>query len=132
MKTDEEQISVISLHMVTQWAIPQLLETAKDANARSSFLVTSGGLAKNPRPTHFSLAMAKAAQYNYVWSLHKTYTPQGVHCALIVVQGIVKDTAEVTTPRHIAEVTWDLANQDKATDWDLDVDIIDPQYPGRR
>ena len=118
--------------MVTQWAIPQLLETAKDTNARPSVLVTSGGLAKNPRPTHFSLAAAKAAQYNYVWSLHKEYTPQGVHCALIVVQGHVKDTAEVTTPRHIAEVTWDLANQDKAKWWDLDVDIIDPQYPGRQ
>lgn len=129
---NDMHISVISLHMLAQWAIPQLVETAKDASAKPCFLVTSGGLAKNPRQTHFSLAMAKAAQYNYVWSLHKEYTPQGVHCALIVVQGLVKDTAEVTTPRHIAEVTWDLAQQDKATGWDLDVDIIDPQYPGRR
>jgi hypothetical protein len=96
-------------------------------------LVTSGGLAKNPRPTHFSLAAAKAAQYNYVWSLYKQFSQEGVHCALIVVQGHVSDKAEVTTPRHIAEVTWDLAKQDNdGKGWDLDVDILDPAYAGAK
>lgn len=76
-----------ALYSVAKWALPKLFETAKDPDARPSLLVTSGGLAKDPYPQNFSLAMCKAAQYNFVGSLFKAYSPQGVHCALIVVQG---------------------------------------------
>lgn len=84
---DGLQISVMSLYAIAGWAMPMLVETAGSLNARPSLLVTSGGLAKEPYPHVFSLAMCKAAQYNFVGSLHKAYAPQGVHCALIVVQG---------------------------------------------
>ena len=94
---------------------------------KPSLLVTSGGLAKDPFPHVFSLAIGKAAQYNLVHSLHKAYTPQGVHCALIVVKGFVKDEAEVTTARHIAERTWDLFEQEKGKGV-LEVEIKDPAY----
>ena len=75
----------------------------------------------------FSLASCKAAQYNLVNSMHKAYNMQGVHCALIVVAGIVKDSAKVTTPKHIAEETWKLFDQEKGKG-DLDVEIKDPDY----
>lgn len=104
--------------------------------------------------------MVKAAQYNFVWSLYKAYAPQGVHCALIVVQGLVLSTlckplpslwsasgtveltwwtidryvkpeAQVTTPKNIAEKTWELFEQERGK-FDLDVDIVDPEYKERR
>lgn len=81
------QISVTSLYTIAGWALPKLEEMAKDPNARPSFLVTSGGLAKDPYPHVFSLAMCKAAQYNFVWSLWKKNRGLGVHCGLLVVQG---------------------------------------------
>lgn len=77
-----------SLYTLAGWACPKLVETAaSDARAAPSFLVTSGGLAKNPYPHMFSLALCKAAQYNFVGSLFKAYEPKGVHCGLLVVQG---------------------------------------------
>lgn len=83
-----EQISVTSLYTIAGWACPKLAETAaNDPQARPSFLVTSGGLAKTPYPHVFSLALCKAAQYNFVDSLFKAFEPKGVHCGLLVVQG---------------------------------------------
>lgn len=43
----------------------------------------------------------------------------------------MKPEAQVTTPRHIAERTWELFMQVKGK-YDLDVDIIDPEYKERR
>lgn len=43
----------------------------------------------------------------------------------------VKPEAEVTTPRHIAEKTWELCMQDRGS-FDLDVDIVDPVYKESR
>lgn len=43
----------------------------------------------------------------------------------------VKPEAEVTTPRHIAEKAWELCVQKKGS-FDLDVDIVDPEYKERR
>lgn len=118
---------MVSLYAVVQWAIPQLLKAGEHDDYKPSLLVTSGGLYKNPFPDRFSLASCKAAQYNMVHSFYKDYTSQGVHCALIVVQGQVKDSAKVTTPEHIAEETWKLYSQEKGKG-DLDVDIVDPDY----
>ncbi|KAK5171515.1 uncharacterized protein LTR77_004660 [Saxophila tyrrhenica] len=114
---------------VAQWAIPHLLKLAGEGKEgyKPSFLVTSGGLYKNPFPDRFSLAVQKAGQYNLVHSLWKAYNSQGVHCALIVVQGQVKKEAKVTTPEHIAECTWKLYDQEKGKG-DLDVGIVDPDY----
>lgn len=43
----------------------------------------------------------------------------------------MKPEAQVTTPRHIAEKTWELCMQEKGV-FDVDVDIIDPEYKERR
>ena len=110
--------------------MPQLLKTASEdkyGSYKPSFLVTSGGLYKNPFPDRFSLATCKAAQYNMVHSFYKAFNHQGVHSALIVVQGQVKDSAKVTTPNHIAEEAWKLYDQERGKG-DLDVNIIDPDY----
>ncbi|EME40874.1 hypothetical protein DOTSEDRAFT_74433 [Dothistroma septosporum NZE10] len=122
------QITVVSLYITAQWALPKLLDTSKNSSYHTpAFLVTSGGLYKNPFPNLFSLSAGKAGQYNLVHSMHKEFQPQGVHCALIVVEGFVKDDAKVTTARHIAEKAWELYDQPKEKG-DLDVHIVDPDY----
>ncbi|SMQ47446.1 unnamed protein product [Zymoseptoria tritici ST99CH_3D7] len=129
--SDEEyekdlMISVVSMLTVSQWAMPKLVEAAKTEKSTPSFLVTSGGLHKNPFPQFFSLASCKAAQYNLTHSLHKEYGPKGVHSAAIVVEGRVSDEAKVTTARNIAKEAWKLYQQPATGD--LDVSIQDPDY----
>jgi hypothetical protein len=87
--------------------MPKLLDfTSSNADQNPSFVVTSGMLAKDPFPAMFSLATCKGGQYNLAHSLHKEFEPKGVHCALVIVGGAVKDESEVTNARNIAEETW--------------------------
>lgn len=48
------QISVVSMLMVAQWAMPQLVAAGKKEYYTPAFLVTSGGLYKNPFPAFVS------------------------------------------------------------------------------
>ncbi|KAM3424473.1 hypothetical protein BST61_g6477 [Cercospora zeina] len=120
------RVIVVSLLMVAQWAMPQLVAAAKKEYYTPAFLVTSGGLYKNPFPQFFSLASCKAAQYNLVHSLHKEYGSKGVHCAAIVVEGKVSDDAKVTTARNVADKAWGLFEQ--PAPGDLDATLQDPDY----
>lgn len=136
--------------MVAQWAMPQLVAAAKKEYYTPAFLVTSGGLYKNPFPAfvshplplytqkkktkpknqpkkkQFSLASCKAAQYNLLHSLHKEYGPKGVHCAALVVEGKVSEEAQVTTPKNIALEAWKLFEE--PAPGELDATIQDPDY----
>lgn len=122
------QISIVSLYAVAQWAFPRLVQAAENKDLNPAFLVTSGLLYKDPAPRMFSLAAGKAGQFNLVHSLHKEFEPKGVHCALIVVGGWVKDEAKVTNARNIAEATWGLFAQKKGENGKLEVTLIDPAY----
>lgn len=137
--------------MVAQWAMPQLVAAGKKEYYTPAFLVTSGGLYKNPfpafvshpsslppllkktkkqnqpkNPQQFSLASCKAAQYNLLHSLHKEYGPKGVHCAALVVEGKVSEEAQVTTPKNIALEAWKLFEE--PAPGELDATIQDPDY----
>lgn len=133
--------------MVAQWAMPQLVAAGKKEYYTPAFLVTSGGLYKNPfpafvshplaplkkqqkktnqKPQQFSLASCKAAQYNLLHSLHKEYGPKGVHCAALVVEGKVSEEAQVTTPKNIALEAWKLFEE--PAPGELDATIQDPDY----
>lgn len=137
--------------MVAQWAMPQLVAAGKKEYYTPAFLVTSGGLYKNPfpafvshplaplkkqkkrtkknqpkKPPQFSLASCKAAQYNLLHSLHKEYGPKGVHCAALVVEGKVSEEAQVTTPKNVALEAWKLFEE--PAPGELDATIQDPDY----
>lgn len=113
------------MYKVAQWAMPQLLHQRD--SLKPAFLVTSGLLYKDPFPQMFSLAASKAAQYSVVHSLHKEFESKGVHCGVIVVGGRVQDSSKVTNARNIAEETWKLYDQQRASG-DLDVVMLDPDY----
>jgi len=108
--------------------MPKLLDLrSSDASITPSFVVTSGMLAKDPFPAMFSLATCKGGQYNLARSLHKEFEPKGVHCALVIVGGSVKDESEVTNARNIAEETWKVFKKEK-DDGKFETMILDPAY----
>lgn len=63
-------------------------------------------------------------------SLHKEFEPKGVHCSLLVVQGIVADESKVTNARNIAEEAWKLKDCPRG-EGKLDVVMTDPDYVRR-
>jgi len=104
-----------------------MVELAKDRARKPTLLVTSGGLSFNPRPTHFALAASKAAQHNLTMSFAAEYGPKGVHCAAVVVAGIVGQGRGVFDPASIAETYWKLYDERKMED--KNVWIKDPGDP---
>lgn len=100
--------------------------SALAANARKdthpSFLVTGGGLYKDPQPQFFALAIMKAAQVNLAASLAKEYGPNGVHVGTVAVGGHVSPDSDVFSPAKIAESFWKLYRQDRDR-WELMIHI---------
>jgi len=123
------QVNVTGLYVVASWAIPRLVElaAASPSTGKPAFIVTCGLLYEEPFPQLFSLSTCKAAQYNLVHSLYKEFGPKGVHCALVVIGGVVNDDAKVTTAAKIAEEAWGLYSQEEGK-WSLSVTVLDPEY----
>ncbi|THW35027.1 hypothetical protein D6C89_09738 [Aureobasidium pullulans] len=120
------RVSVGSLYTVANWAFPKFEAIRSDMTLRPSFLVTSGGLYKSPMPAMFSLSASKAAQYNLIESLHKEYSPNGIHTALVVVGGSVSDESLYCSPAVIAEKFWELYIQTQPIDFS--VELVDPDW----
>lgn len=118
------QVAVTGLYTTAMWAMPHL--SALAANARKdthpSFLVTGGGLYKDPQPQFFALAIMKAAQVNLAASLAKEYGPNGVHVGTVAVGGHVSPDSDVFSPAKIAESFWKLYRQDPDR-WELMIHI---------
>lgn len=106
--------------------MPQLLESGK-GDLNPAFLVTSGGLYKQPESFLFSLSAAKAAQHNLTQSFHQYYEPS-IHFSAVAIYGIVSPDAKVTTPQAIAEEFWKLYSQKKGTKGKGAVEMHDPGY----
>ena len=92
-------------------------------------MVTSGILCKDPLPHLFSLAACRAAQYNIVTSCYKEYGPQGVHCALIVVGGELRECGTVSNAQVVADKAWELYSQEKGKG-DLEVEVLGSKSMG--
>ena len=108
--------------------MPYLQKLAQSSpSSKPAFLVTGGLLYEEPFPQLFSLATCKAAQFNLVHSLYKEFGPKGVHCATVVVGGVVRDDAKVTTAAKVAEEFWSVYSQTKGN-WQMSVKVLDPDY----
>lgn len=126
-RADTFQITTVNLYVTLQWAVPQLLNASKVEDLNPAFLVTSGGLYYEPFPFLFSLAAAKASQYNLMYSFHEKFEP-AIHFASIPVTGLVSDDAKVTTASAVAEQFWQLYSQPKGTKGKRSVEMTDPDY----
>src|ERR1700761_3037728 len=94
------------MYTTASWAVPHMVELAKQPDTKPLFIVTSGGLSFNPRPNRFALAASKAAQLNLTLALGAQWGSQGVHFVGIVVAGIVGPGNGVFDPANISEVYW--------------------------
>lgn len=109
--------------------MPHLLHSSKSDSLNPAFLVTSGGLYREPFPFLFSLSAGKASQHNLITSFHKKYEPR-VHIAAVPISGMVTDDAKVTTPQAVAEEFWGLYGQPKGLGGKTSVEMEDPEYYG--
>jgi NAD(P)-dependent dehydrogenase (short-subunit alcohol dehydrogenase family) len=107
------QVSAVGLYTTAKWALPLQANLASDSTRKPSFLVTSGGLYKDPWAPYFSLSMAKAAQHSLTMSLSQEFSKKGVHVAAVVVHGLVKPESKYFSPKKIAEVFWGLYGEGK-------------------
>lgn len=120
------QITVTAMYAAAQWAFPKL-EAARSVDAhKPCFLVTSGGISKEPIPAVFSLSACKAAQYSLVQSLYKEYSAQGIHAALVVVSGVVSEESRYCSPTMVADKFWELYGQTRH--WELSLELVDPDF----
>lgn len=131
------QVAVSGLYTVAQWAIPRLSAVQSDQQRRAdkpaykpSLLVTGGFLHRDPYPPLFSLSAVKAAQYNLVCTLNKVFAKEGVHCAMILVGGVVGPDQKETNPPNIAEKSWELYEQDCVV-WTKEIEIVEPDWEER-
>lgn len=114
------QVAISGLYVTAMWAMPHLtaLASSNDKSSHPSFLITGGGLYKNPRVTHFLLAIMKSGQVSLTGSLAKEYGPKGVHVANVAVGGFVGPDKGIFSPAKIAEVYWRLYEQQES-EWEL-------------
>ncbi|KAG6005382.1 hypothetical protein E4U43_000595 [Claviceps pusilla] len=120
------KISTVALHQTAKWAIPQLIDLAKeDHSARPSLLVTSTHLPWDPEPSSFVLSIAKAAQRNLTESLAKVFHCEGVHFGLVTLAGMVTPKNTVLNPENVAKKTYELYAQEQGS-WALETYMREP------
>ena len=109
--------------------MPQLVESAKDSTTslKPSFFVTGGMLQVEPIVGVFSLSVAKTAQHNLTFALHKAYQKQGVHVGMVLIGGVVDPQAEKTSPKNIAELFWELYEQPRHK-WTREIEVEEAGY----
>ena len=100
----------MGLYTTANWAYPLFMESAKlkSPDFKPTFLVTGGGVYKNPQPTSFSLSLNKASQFNLAMSLAKTYEAEGIRTGVMVAKKIVTAEEKFHNPKHIASLFWNM------------------------
>jgi len=105
------KLSTLSVYTAARVLVPHLLTLAPDPTRKPAFLVTSGGLYKEPWHSYFSLSLSKASQHSLTTTLAQAFAKKGVHVAAVVVHGLVNPESEFFNPRRIAGVFWGLYEQ---------------------
>jgi len=96
-------------------------------------LVTGATASLRGKPNTTAFASAKAAQRSLAQSLARQLGPEGIHVALVIVDGMVdlprtreqmpdKDDEEFLQPDHIADAMAYLAHQPKSA-WSFELDV---------
>lgn len=97
-------------------------------NRRGAIVVTGATASLRGKPMTAAFAQAKAAQRSLAQSLARQLGPEGVHVALVIVDGRIgtdDDTGEAGTtlrPSDIAETVYHLATQPESA-WSFEVDV---------
>jgi NAD(P)-dependent dehydrogenase (short-subunit alcohol dehydrogenase family) len=137
--TSFEQLSFEAFEQAWRVNALALLALAKGVVAgmrqlrRGAIVVTGATASLRGNPMTAAFAPAKAAQRSLAQSLAKTLGPQGIHVALVVVDGVIDIPATraflrdrpddfFLKPDAIAEAIWHLVQQDRSA-WTFEVDL---------
>lgn len=92
---------------------------AMRAAGRGTILLTGGGMALQPMTQLAAVGVAKAAQRSLFQSLAAELAPDGIHVAMVTIQGMVKEGGPFA-PALIAEEHFRLHEQSR-DDWQVEV-----------
>jgi len=92
---------------------------AMRAAGRGTILLTGGGMALQPVMQLAAVGVAKAAQRSLFQSLAAELSPDGIHVAMVTIQGMVKEGGPFD-PALIAEAHFRLHEQSR-DDWQAEV-----------
>ncbi|KAL2065550.1 hypothetical protein VTL71DRAFT_3220 [Oculimacula yallundae] len=118
----EFKVSTVGLYTTAKVIFPKLLERKLVPNSKSTLIVTGGGVYKSSLPTHLSLSLNKAAQFNLTENLTKTFEPQGVHVSVVVINKVITFDDHLANPARIAQEYWKMYKQEEDK-WDRVIDM---------
>lgn len=111
---DAVRVNLIGAVVSSQWAVTPMREAGM-----GTILFTGGGLAINPRPEYVALSTGKAALRNYVNSLAKEVTTDGIKVGIVTVAGYIHKE-DGYDPDDIAEKYWQLHTAPLSIDnWEI-------------
>ncbi|MAU08440.1 MAG: short-chain dehydrogenase [Anaerolineaceae bacterium] len=111
---DAVRVNLIGAVVSAQWAVPAMREAGM-----GTILFTGGGLAINPRPEYVALSTGKAALRNYVNSLAKEVTADGIKVGIVTVAGYIHKE-DGFDPDDIADKYWQLHTAALSVDnWEI-------------
>ena len=122
------RINALGLQATAQIVVPRMLE-----NGGGSILVTGATASVRGGANFAAFASAKAAQRSLCQSLARSLGKEGIHVALVIIDGVVdiprtrerspdKPDSYFLKPSAIAETFYQLSEQDESA-WTFEVDL---------
>lgn len=122
------RVNALGLLLAAQQVIPAMKEAG-----RGMILVTGATASRRGAARFTAFAAAKAAQRSLAQSMARHLGPQGIHVALLVVDGVVdlpytrqmmpdQPDAFFMKPDDIAQVAWDTCRQPRSA-WSFEVEV---------
>ena len=122
------RINTLGLYAAAKAVLPGMRALASGA-----ILVTGATASLRGGANFMAFAQAKAAQRNLTQSLARKVGPDGIHVALVIVDGVIdmprsrslmpdRPDEHFMSPDHIADAFWFLSQQ-KTTAWTFELDL---------
>lgn len=122
------RINVLGLFSAAQAVLPSMRERGE-----GRIIVTGATASLRGGANFVAFAQAKAAQRSLAQSLARTLHPEGIHVALVIVDGVIDlprtrdrmpdlPPEAFLQPDHIAEAVWFLARQPRSA-WTFELDL---------
>lgn len=122
------RVNALGLQATAQRVVPRMVK-----NGGGSILVTGATASLRGGANFAAFASAKAAQRSLCQSLARSHGKEGIHVALVVVDGVVdmprtrerspdKPDSEFLKPAAIAETFYQLSEQDESA-WTFEIDL---------
>jgi NAD(P)-dependent dehydrogenase (short-subunit alcohol dehydrogenase family) len=109
--TPEKLMLGLNVHVAGALNTAQSAVRILKPTARGVLVFTVNKLAREPAAGATAMSIGKGAQLNLALSLEQELQGTGIHIAIVTICGPIKQGTQFD-PDRIAEVYWDIANQD--------------------